>query len=55
MIEAHDSTVVLLVDPPAQVPHTLQWSPQHARESTIGRFVRATLEMRPSSGWSSPR
>jgi DNA-binding transcriptional LysR family regulator len=54
MVAAHDSTVVLPVEPPAEVPYTLQWNPERARDNTIKRFIAAALEIQPPPGWSRP-
>lgn len=54
MLQGHDTTVVLPVDPPTYVPYTLQWNAEHAHSNAVKRFVTAAIDTPPPPGWSGP-
>jgi DNA-binding transcriptional LysR family regulator len=49
---AHVSTVIRPVDPPQNVPYTLQWNPGRVRSPAVVRFVQHALTTDPPPGWT---
>lgn len=47
----HATTVIKPVEPTVLVPFTLYWSPEHARNAAVSRFVHAALTSALPSGW----
>jgi DNA-binding transcriptional LysR family regulator len=49
----HVGTVIRPVDPPYQVPFTLQWNPGRTRSPAVARFVQHALTTAPPPGWTA--
>jgi DNA-binding transcriptional LysR family regulator len=49
----HAGTVIRPVDPPLDVPFTLQWNPSRARSPAVARFVQHALTADPPPGWTT--
>jgi DNA-binding transcriptional LysR family regulator len=49
----HADTVIRPVDPPYDVPFTLQWNPTRAHSPAVARFVAHTLTTAPPPGWAT--
>jgi DNA-binding transcriptional LysR family regulator len=49
----HTSTVICQVDPPHDVPFTLQWNPGRTRSPAVARFVEHALTTGPPPGWTT--
>lgn len=49
----HTRDVVRAVDPPLNVPYTLQWNPQRAQTVAVARFVHFALTALPPGGWTT--
>jgi DNA-binding transcriptional LysR family regulator len=51
LTSGHAGTVIRPVDPPYNVPFTLQWNPSRTRSPAVARFVQHALTTDPPAGW----
>jgi DNA-binding transcriptional LysR family regulator len=52
LTSGHVGSVIRPVDPPYNVPFTLQWNPGRTRSPAVARFVQHALTTDPPAGWT---